>query len=88
MSENKILASLSASLKNTSEQINTLNNNLGIKAKEYAFRAYQESLLELELIAMEKALEIVQEKAEKEKEYQALLEGMDPETRKIFESLY
>ncbi|MBZ0059771.1 MULTISPECIES: hypothetical protein [unclassified Leclercia] len=87
MSENKILASVSSSLKTVSAGINTLNENIGSWAEEYAFRAHQESLLELEVMVMEMALKTVQEKAKREKEYQELLNGMDPQTRKIFDKL-
>lgn len=87
MRENKILASVSSSLKSVSEEINTLNENIGTWAEEYAFRAYQESLLELEVMVMEAALKTVQEKAKHELEFQPLLAEIDPQILKIFDKL-
>ena len=87
MSENKILASVSASLDGFNNGIKTMSENMDNWAVEFRYRFYLENLLEQEIAVMETALKIVNEKAQFKEKYQALIDGMDAETRKIIESL-
>lgn len=77
MSENKVLAQVAASLKNVSNGVNTLNENIEVWAQEYRYRCYVESLLKIELMVMEAALKAVLEKAKLEEEYRVLRERME-----------
>ncbi len=78
MSENKILAQVSASLKSINNGVNTLNENMGTWAEEFRYRMYLESLIKIELMVMEAALKSVLEKAKFDEEYRKLLAGMKP----------
>ncbi|POU73701.1 hypothetical protein C3387_04965 [Leclercia sp. LSNIH6] len=74
MSENKILAQVAASLKPINDSLNTLNENAGRWAEEFRYRMYLESLLKMEIKAMETALNMVLDKARAEEEYRKLEE--------------
>lgn len=77
MSENKILAQVSASLKSVNKGVNTLNEKVGNWAEEFRYRMYIESLLKTELMVMETALKMVVDKARREEEYRKLIEGIE-----------
>ncbi|MFO3903076.1 hypothetical protein AAHD62_00875 [Enterobacter hormaechei] len=79
MSENKILAQVAASLKSVNDGLNTLNDNAGRWAEEFRYRMYLESLLKIELIVMETALNSVLDKIRMEDEYRKLIQDMETE---------
>ncbi|NIY46152.1 hypothetical protein [Cedecea colo] len=81
MSENKILAQVAASLKSIHNGVNTLNENVGIRAEEFRYRMYVEYPLKIELMVMEAALKTVLNKAKFEEEYRKILEEIESQTR-------
>lgn len=81
MSENKILAQVTASLKSLNNGVNTLNENVGTWAEEFRYRIYLESPLKIELMVMEAALKTVLDKSKVDEQYRNLLEEMESQIR-------
>ncbi|QNK09675.1 hypothetical protein HF679_09700 [Enterobacter sp. JUb54] len=87
MSENKILAAVAESLKQTHNAVNQANNTLGVIAREFLYRSMLERELSSELIAMEAAMKGVQESIRRQQELDATLAKMDPKSRIDYKAL-
>ena len=87
MSENKILAAVAESLKQTHNAVDKANNALGIIAREFLYRSMLERALSSELIAMEAAMKGVQDSLRRQQELDATLAKMDPKSRLNFKAM-
>lgn len=88
MSENKILAAVAESLQKSSAAIDQANRKMGLLARESLYRSKLESELAGELMAMEAALTSVQESIRRQEQHEALVAGLDPQSRETFNALF